>query len=243
MGININKTKFLRCSRALTENTQPKYYGSPGKELERVDSLRCLGVVLDSRMTWRDHYDRCTKRGSQMLGFVGRTLKEASCGTKAVAYKSLVRPHLEYAAGAWDCYHSGDISAFEAVQRRAARVVTGRWGPDVCVTKVLCDLQWPPLEVRRRERRLETLFRISKGMTVLDLGMYLHPPSYSARNDHGEKIRRYQCRRDYFQNSFFPRSIIEWNAISGGITSLISEQEFRSAVRSRRVNVVCESHA
>ena len=42
---------------------------------------------------------------------------------KNLAYLSLVRPHLEYAAAAWDPYTSKDIQQLERVQRRAARFV------------------------------------------------------------------------------------------------------------------------
>ena len=43
--------------------------------------------------------------------------------TKATSYISLVRPHLEYAAAAWDPYLVGDCKQLEKVQRRAARFV------------------------------------------------------------------------------------------------------------------------
>ena len=41
-----------------------------------------------------------------------------------MAYLSLVRPSLEYAASAWDPYLIKDITAIEKIQRRAARWVT-----------------------------------------------------------------------------------------------------------------------
>jgi len=43
--------------------------------------------------------------------------------TKATAYISLVRLHLEYAAAAWDPYLVGGCKQLEKVQRRAARFV------------------------------------------------------------------------------------------------------------------------
>lgn len=38
-------------------------------------------------------------------------------------YKSLVRPHLEYAVQAWNPYLKGDIDMIEKVQRRFTRMI------------------------------------------------------------------------------------------------------------------------
>jgi len=43
--------------------------------------------------------------------------------TKATAYISLVCPHLEYTAAAWDPYLVGDCKQLEKVQRWAAHFV------------------------------------------------------------------------------------------------------------------------
>ena len=93
-----------------------------------------------------------------MLGFVKRNLKRCPKPIKSVAYKSLVRPKLEYAAAVWDPYHKKQIYNVEMVQRRAARFVTSNYQREASVTDMLQKLKWPTLEVRRLQCRLVMMY-------------------------------------------------------------------------------------
>jgi hypothetical protein len=44
----------------------------------------------------------------------------SSTSAKELAYKSLIRPSLEYTCSAWDPYNKGKIDQLEMVQHRAA---------------------------------------------------------------------------------------------------------------------------
>jgi len=57
------------------------------------------------------------------LNFIHRNVYCCPPDTKATAYISLVHPHLEYAAPAWDPYLVGDCKQLERVQHPAARFV------------------------------------------------------------------------------------------------------------------------
>jgi len=53
-----------------------------------------------------------------MLNFIKRNLHECSEEVKSLAFRSLVRPILEYSSPVWDPYLAKDILALEKVQRR-----------------------------------------------------------------------------------------------------------------------------
>ena len=75
---------------------------------------------------------------------------------KAVVYKSVVHPLLEYASPVWYLYSSGDIKQLEAVQCRATKWVCGsHWNTTwKCWTKTsdscLDQLRWPSLHDRQK---------------------------------------------------------------------------------------------
>ena len=55
------------------------------------------------------------------MGFLRRNLAFAPRHTKEVAYETLVRPKLEYAAPIWHPYHESQIGQVEKVQRTALK--------------------------------------------------------------------------------------------------------------------------
>ena len=65
--------------------------------------------------------------------------------TKEVAYQTLVRPQLEYAAPIWHPYNE----TVEKVQKTAAGWVCRRWHNTSSVDDMLDELEWPSLEDRR----------------------------------------------------------------------------------------------
>ena len=71
-------------------------YSLKGQDLEAVNTAKCLGVDLSNNLSWNSHIDRATKKANSMLGFLCRNLRINNSYTKAAAYKTLVRPNLEY---------------------------------------------------------------------------------------------------------------------------------------------------
>ena len=62
------------------------------------------------------------------MNFQKRNLSNCPTEVKAVAYVSMVRPTIEYAAAVWDPHYVGDIQALQKVQQRAARWVLNDYG-------------------------------------------------------------------------------------------------------------------
>jgi len=85
---------------------------------------------------------------------------ETSALVRLACYRSMVRPVIEYASSVWSPYTKTNIGFVEAVQRRAARFVTGNIGLTSSVTEMLQSLSWTPLEQRREILRLIMLYKI-----------------------------------------------------------------------------------
>ena len=127
-------------------------YELDGVLLKDTDSTSCLGIELSADMKWNSHVKKVMAKGNTMLGILYRNLKNCSKNLKDLAYKSILRPKLEYACSIWDPYTDVNIKTLEGVQRRSARFVCNKFSYHESVTSMLNELDWPSLQWRRAEK-------------------------------------------------------------------------------------------
>ena len=87
--------------------------------LKYETSIKYLGCTITSELDWGEHINNITNKASGSIGFLHRNLQIGSKSIKEQAYKTLVRPQLEYATTVWDPYHQKYIEQIEKVQRRS----------------------------------------------------------------------------------------------------------------------------
>lgn len=84
-----------------------------------------------------------------------RNLRNCRRSVRETAYKTLVRPTLEYGSAAWDPYHKKDIQKLERVERKPERAVcAGNYNPYASVTEIRQEFSWEILATRRKIARL-----------------------------------------------------------------------------------------
>ena len=219
---------------SISKNKNPiKYnYTLHGQILEHVNKAKYLGVTIQSDLKWHSHINNITKKANSTLGFLRRNLNINSTSVKEQAYKSLVRPSLEYACSVWDPYFTEDINQIESVQRRAARYVTGRQHNTSSVSDMLQHLNWRSLSDRRTDARLTMFYKIVNNKVAIPKTDRLIPPLRLSRNMHAHSFQLPSCRTQLRQNSFFPRTIKHWNSLPPNTVMSSSVELFKTAVSS-----------
>ena len=91
-----------------------------GKLLETVGSHPYLGVELSHNLNWNQHVTNITAKANRALGSVKRNLNRFPEQVKEQAFKTLVRPHLEYASTVWSPHQKYQVKDREVVQRKVA---------------------------------------------------------------------------------------------------------------------------
>ena len=85
--------------------------------LDNWDSINDLGVLFDSNLSFRDHISQKINKAYSLLGIIKRNFIYMDDTSFILLYKSIVRPHLEYANSVWSPCKIGDIKEIEKVQK------------------------------------------------------------------------------------------------------------------------------
>ena len=231
MHFNPQKCFVMR----LTHKRNPVYFDYKLGEsiLQETDNHSYLGVTITNNLTWNNHINQISASANRSLGFIRRNLYSCSKQTKESAYKTLVRPLVEYSSSVWDPYTKSLTNQVEKIQRRAARFVTGDYQSraEGCMTDMLEDLGWDSLESRRKARRIIIFHKGITGHLSLPVGNLLQPAPRPSRHNNSKSFATLAASKDCYKNSFFVRTIKDWNSLPENIVTIIPDPlQFKQAL-------------
>ena len=99
---------------------------------------------------------------------------------------------------------------------------------------MLSELEWPSFEARREQSSLTFFYKIHPGIVSVNKDRYLTPATATtqtrASKINNTQYRRYQSYSDALKNSFFPRTIPQWNSLSSSAVGAKSAEEFKARI-------------
>ena len=227
LSFNIKKCKTMVLSRK-KQRTQSLPIILLGSQLDKVDSIKYLGLTIQSDLTWTKHIQNICSKARRLIGLLFRQFYHyAEPSTIKTLYLALIRPNLEYASVVWDPYLIKDRKILEDVQKFACRVCSKNWHTDY--QNLLDTLHIPRLEARRKAMRLCFLHRLidnNSNLQILPTSQRSCP--YVTRSTHPRQLESISGHSAQYLNSFFPKTITDWNALPSIIISCNSFSNFKS---------------
>ena len=145
-------------------------------------------------------------------------------------YKTLVRPQVEYASSVWSPHTDKNIKKIEMIQRRAARWVKNNYSTYDSVTNMLDDLGWQSLENRRIDAHLVMFYKIVHCHVAIQIPSYFEKPQRYTRHMHPLSYRQIHTSLSYYQQSFYPATIVLWNRLPSEIVLRADLDSFKEGV-------------
>ena len=133
------------------------------------DSLKNLGVILDSDLTFSKHVDSICKASCYHIRALRHVKQSLGPGTIKTIACAIVGSKLDYCNGILHGICAKNLGKLQKVQNMLARVVTGKRRFDH-ITPVLRDLHWLPIAQRVDFKLATIVFKVR----------LLHQPTYLA---------------------------------------------------------------
>ena len=93
------------------------------QQLIATEEQRDLGITITRDLKCQKQTEKSCKTANRVLGLIAQNFNYKSTELMLPLYKSLVRPHLEYAVQFWSTHLRRDIDKTERVQRRATKMI------------------------------------------------------------------------------------------------------------------------
>lgn len=212
MLVNFDKTVHMCITNK--KNKSPFTYSIGGYQIKQVEEHRYLGLTLTSRLNWTTHINNICSSARKKLGFLKHRLGDAPSSLRLIAYKSIVRPTLEYGSIVWDPYTITNKDKLEKIQRLAARFIYKRFRRRDSPSAMLEIANLEQLASRRKSARLNFLHQLYFDKLGIHSRDYItNNPGRASRYKHSLSIKPFFARTDQYKYSFFPRTVSDWNAL------------------------------
>ena len=207
--------------------------------LATVEEETDLGVTVDNHLKFSKHVELKISKANKLLGLIRHTFKYLNADILITLYKTLIRPHVEYATPVWSPHLKGDRDKIEKLQRRATKLVPDL--KDLTYEERLRNLKLPTLEFRRLRADLLLLFKYTNKQIKLDTETYclkckhntsMLQPSLSL--SHRGHSKKYQIHHHQgVRNRFFTSRVLNiWNKLHQDTVTAKTVNQFKEKLQS-----------
>ena len=124
LSINIDKTCYIifRPKRKhIPDNLPPISFN--GRQVQKVNSIKFLGVILDDTISWVEHINSLKNKISKSIGIIAKARKYLNYSTLLTLYNSFVYPHLVYCIESWGRTSDTLLLAILRLQKKILRLI------------------------------------------------------------------------------------------------------------------------
>ena len=174
-GLTFNASKTVVLLFTKSSITRKKHEGKKLVKMDRIqipfsDSVKYLGVTLDSKLTWKPHIEAKTTACEKLMVMLNSNLRGMHAPKPKLskwAYTGVVRPKLLYACMTWgnSINTMQQLKNLKALDRLAVRSTTTitRNTPQASV-EIMIDLM--PIELMIQKTRHLSIYKIKKQLAI-----------------------------------------------------------------------------
>ena len=201
-------------------------YFIEGNQIPASSSFTDLGVRVTSSLNFQPHIDACVAKSFAKMRIINKVFKNKT--SLLPLYKAFVRPLTEYSCLIWSPYTQKGKNKVESVQKRICRMIPSL--RRLCYRDQLMSSGLMSMEARRLRYQLMTIFKMCKGLSVLQLEDLFDRAISKRTRGHSHSLISKHCRTNYRLNFFTVSSVKHWNMLSEDEVDVSTLTQFKSSL-------------
>ena len=121
LSLNLDKTSYMLFSNKIT--TVPNDIILNDSVIQRVRSIKFLGLVIDEKLSWKAHIDNICKIIARNIGVMSKLSHFLPHYIMLSLYSTLILPYLNYGLVAWGNAATSQINRLCILQKKAIRII------------------------------------------------------------------------------------------------------------------------
>ena len=167
---------------------------------------------------------------SKTLGLLQKLYKLLPRSALISIYKAFVRPYLDYGNILYEqAYNMSFHHKLESIQYNACLAITGAIR-GASKEKIYQELGLESLQLRHWYRKLGNFYKIYKSKSPQYLFKLIPEKTHAYAIRNVDNIPCFKIRHNFFKNSFFPSTIIEWNNLDPTLRNSKSFVDFKNDI-------------
>ena len=202
--------------------------------LDTVNSIKYLGVTIDSNLSWNDHVSNLCKKVSPKIELLRKLKHKLPINQLNTIYQSIIQPHFDYCISVWGHTTANNIKMLQRLQNRAARIITGMYDWEQSATELVSNMGWMNMTQRITYFTSLLVFKSMNSQTPKYLSEGISRSNnihYNTRSNHSTDIIKPKHNLQLFKSSFLYSGPNIWNSLPISVKESPSLLTFKTRMK------------
>ena len=237
LTINIKKTQVVLFKAKNKKIKEPMTLRINGEEIKQVSSTKFLGIIIDSKLNWKQHIAYIQNKISKITGILCKTRHYVSLKVSRMLYNALIYPYLHYGNIIWANTYQSNLDPLIKLQKKIIRIISFAGYKDH-TPPIFNKLSILPFDQINEEKTALFMFRYFNKMlpATFDSFFTLNKDFHNHYTRSSIKIHITYVRTNYNKHSIKYRGSQVWNNLPMAVKTAKSIYIFKKKIKRYLLN-------
>lgn len=125
LSLNVGKTHYVLFTHNYIQIPENQNITIGNEIIERKETVKFLGMYIDSKLEWHDHIKYVKNKISSSLYAMRKVRHVLRTNHLLILYYSLIYPYIDYGITLWGTAHKTHVHKLFIMQKKAVRIIAG----------------------------------------------------------------------------------------------------------------------